>query len=181
MNEDGQAEWDRSWTKVQGRGTATADAATELVLGAFRGDSAFELIDIVAAADDAGLTADLVQGALRICAEIARRNRTAEGLMAISAAWMHAADHGSTISRLAARLLLAYSAVDDTANFESIDQLDPSVFHGYGAQTFNDVILEAGDLCDIVVLRALALSRHMLPEVSTKTIKNIAAQLWRTT
>lgn len=180
MEGDGDlaAAWDQSWARVKARGGATSDMATQLVLGAFRGDSPFNLIEIVAAADDVGLTADLVQGALRLCAGIARRNRTTVGLMEINASWMHAAESTSPIIQLAARMLLAYQAIEDTANFESIDRLDPGVFHAFGARDFNAVILEAGDTCGIVILKSLAMWRTILPETSALTVKTVATQLW---
>lgn len=173
-------EWTQSWGQLKTRGDAVSSVATELVAGAFLGDNAFKQLTVLEQADDDEQLGDIVYGALRLCCALARRSRTAVGLMEISAA-LHDIEETAPAhtTSAAARLLLAYQMSNDVAHFDDIDGLDPGVFWALGADDYNTVLTEAATDAYAVVVAALDLWQQMLPEISPKTIETVAAQLWR--
>ena len=173
-------DWTASWTRLKTRGESSSDLSTALVRGAFNGDNAFRQLEILGQADDDAQLGDVIFAALHLCCELARRNRTAAGLMAIGAALQKTEETAeANITRTAARLLLGYQIADDVAQFESIDSIDPGLFWSLGAENYNDVLTAAGARASMVVVAALDLWRQLMPEVSELTITCVAAQLWR--
>jgi hypothetical protein len=170
--------WNANWLQLKTRGTDTSELSTDLVLGAFRGDNAFRQLEILEQADDDEQLGGMIFSALRLCCELARRNRTPHGLLEIGAALQDIEETAPERTSAAARLLLGYQIADDVAHFDSIDSLDPGVFWALGADGYNATLTEAGIAAYSVVVEALALWRTMLPEVSESTINTVAAQLW---
>lgn len=177
--DDEYAAWDRTWSKVKNRGARSSDLATMLVERAFSGHSAGQLLDVLECAGDEERLGDAVFGAFRLCAAIARRNRTVAGLMGITAALHDTADQAPNWrTRAAARLLLAYEIVDDVLHFEDTVGLDTGSLHDIGAHDYNQTLSECGEFASIAVIEALGAWRVLLPEVTALTVKNVAATLW---
>ncbi|MGV0041300.1 hypothetical protein [Mycobacterium colombiense] len=171
-------DWTASWTRLKTRGASTSDLSTALVAGAFRRDNAFQQLELLEQADDDEQLGDIVFGALRLCCELARRNRTAAGLMAIGAELQNTEETAkANITRTAARLLLGYQIADDVAHFKSIDSIDPGLFWSLGAENYNQVLTAAGPRASMVIAAALDLWRQLLPEVQAFTIEDVAAEL----
>lgn len=173
-------EWAHLWGRLKTRGFATGSASTHLVDAAFRGVSPFQLMTLLdQAADDDERLGDIVVGTLALCCTLAKRNRTPQGLMEITATLLDIEQSAQAqTTRAAARLLLAHQITYDVANLDDSDRIDPAALWAIGANQYNTVLRAADDLASAVVVEALILWARLLPEISTRTVKAVAGQLF---
>ncbi|OBI42987.1 hypothetical protein [Mycobacterium colombiense] len=170
--------WRNSLVRARNRGTQTLTGAVDLVAAIFRGDDTAAIMIINNTPDDD--CGDLIYSCLRLCYALAQRNRTAQGLLEIQAAFFDIADEEWRVHRRnAAALISAHVRAIDALNWDdfNIVGIDPAVYHNPAAEDFNKIITNSDESLYEVLLAALKLWASLLPEVSHASIENVAAAM----
>jgi hypothetical protein len=184
LADDGRArQFEAAWARAQSRGAATSEWVTGLVTHAFTGADDEVLQGFLEAAFAADVFSHLVQGALRLCSAMARRNRTAIGMMELTQGLMDIEAYaGEPNTKLAVRLILEFAQCDDVARFDTFEcvGLDSGSLSDVAATSFNYTVSACEDF-GAVFLECLRVWRWLLPEVSPQTIAAISESLWEPT